>query len=218
MPTFSASSIVPSLLASALLFCADACAPAQSPPPSYASGEGAPPATSAPATPSTTASAPSAATGAASPASTPPMIASPIPRPPPGTQIYRLDFVLASKEGPATPANTAFTLILNEGHKGEVLVGKNVPLTPAPANPSGPLVGSPRQDVGLKVVAQFRVMGDDLLLEVQTEMSTFEPPTTIRKVVSQGDALAAVGKSSLVTSLDEDKKHYQLTVTATRLR
>jgi hypothetical protein len=132
--------------------------------------------------------------------------------------IYRFDFVLAASDA-ATPASTtSFTLTLQEFEKGEMIVGKNVPLsTPAPTA-TGTQAASPRQDVGMKVVATFRTSGDDVLLDVNTEMSAFEPPSSIRKVVSRGNALASPGKPALVTTLESDSKRYQLTVTPTKVR
>jgi hypothetical protein len=130
--------------------------------------------------------------------------------------VYRFDFVLSAGDG-ATPAtSTAFTLNLQEFEKGEMVVGKNVALTTASATPAGS--PSARQDVGIKVAALFRMSGDDLLLDVMTEMSAFEPPSSIRKVVSKGNALAATGKTTLVTTLENDNKKYQLSVTPTKLR
>jgi hypothetical protein len=125
--------------------------------------------------------------------------------------VYRFDFVLTS--GDATPpATTSFTLNLAEFDKGEVMVGRNVPLTTA-----APGVPMARQDVGLKIAAQFRMRGDDVLLDVSTEMSTSEPPS-IRKTTMRGAALAAPGRSVLVSSLDDDNRRFQLTVTPTKLR
>lgn len=61
-------------------------------------------------------------------------------------------------------------------------------------------------------------MATTSLLDVSVEMSTFDPPTTIRKVVAKGNALASVGKPAQVLSLDDEHKRYQLTVTPTKLR
>jgi hypothetical protein len=152
---------------------------------------------------------PPAATAAAPPSA-------PIPSSAPSRragQVYRLDFVLSSKDSSGGVVDTTFTLNLEETHAGEVLVGKNVALAAAPGPSS-----SPRQDVGLKVKARFEPAGDDLLLDVATELSTFEPPSVIRKVVAEGNALAAPGKSTLVVSLDSDERHYELSVTPTKLR
>lgn len=133
--------------------------------------------------------------------------------------VYRFDFGLSATDGAGgTPSTTSFTLNLQEGDKGEVHVGKNVALATAAPASGGPPPAAPRQDVGLKVAAQFRTMGDEPLLDVSLEMSTFEPPSTIRKVVAKSDTLTFAGKPVLVTSLEEDHKRYQLSVTATRVR
>ena len=208
MPTSKTTAIVVLL---ALSTAAIGCMPQQQAPPPVASASLAPAASASP-PPPTVASAP------------------PHPR---GTEerprerdrhVYRFDFVLTSNEGAAAPSSTSFTLNLEDGQKGELLVGKNVPISPAPAAaPPGAPAGmggfaAPRQDVGTKVLASFRSQGDDVLLEVSLEMSAFDPPSTIRKVVARGNALAAVGKPALVTTLEDDHKRYQLSVTSTKLR
>jgi hypothetical protein len=134
--------------------------------------------------------------------------------------VHRLDFVLTGTDGTTPPTSTAFTLNLEEFEKGEMVVGKNMPLTQSTASSSGPApsVATARHDVGMKVAARYRMTGDDLLLVVETEMSAFEPPSSVRKVVAKGNALASIGKSSLVTTLESDNKKYQLTVTPTKLR
>jgi hypothetical protein len=149
--------------------------------------------------------------------------AQPAPPPRPSERhVYRLDFVLRTEEAGTAPASTSFTLTLGEFERGEVMVGKNLPLPSAATAPPGtpsavpPLGG--RQDVGMKVVATCHVVGEDVLLEVSTELSAFEPPSGIRKMVSRGNALASPGKPALVTTLDVDHGRHELTVTATRLR
>ncbi len=133
--------------------------------------------------------------------------------------VYRFDFVLTVTDGTAPPSSTSITLNLQEVEKGEVVVGRNVALSPPPPPGSSTSVASARQDVGIKVAALFRAAGaDDVVLEVSTEMSTFEPPTSIRKMVLRGNALATSGKPTLVTTLEDDHKKYQLTVTPTKLR
>jgi hypothetical protein len=138
--------------------------------------------------------------------------------------VYRFDFVLSSADGTSPPSSTSFTLNLQEADKGEVVVGKNVALSPPPPpSPSGGPgqgFGSARQDVGVKVAASFRMAptGDDVILDVVTEMSTFEPPTTVRKMVMKGNAIASAGKPALVTTLDDDHKKLELRVTPTKLR
>jgi hypothetical protein len=141
----------------------------------------------------------------------------------PGTgerHVYRFDFALTANDGAAPPSTTSFTLVLQETEKGEVVVGKNVSLASAGPPGSGAVMAAARQDVGVKVAALFRAApgSDDVVLEVSTEMSAFEPPTSVRKMVARGNALATSGKSALVTTLDDDHKKYQLTVTPTKLR
>jgi hypothetical protein len=141
----------------------------------------------------------------------------PTPRPPQHgdehAHMYRFDFVLTGAD-----VNAAFSLNLEEGRPGEVSMGKNIPListsTPAPG------VVAPRQDVGMKVRAEFTPVGDDVVLHVNLELSASDSgqPTTFRKITASSDVLAPTGKSTVVSSVDEDKKHLQLTVTPSRTR
>ena len=131
---------------------------------------------------------------------------------------YRLDFVLTAMDG-AAPQTTSFSLTLGEHDRGDVHFGKNVLLTAAQPTGTNPPMPGPRQDVGVKVVATIgAVQGDDVTLDVSTEVSALEPPTTIRKISAMGEALATPGKSTVVAMLEEDKKRYQLSVTPTKLR
>lgn len=164
----------------------------------------------------------------------PPPIASatstsaPLPAPPPPLarakpdeprHVYRFDLVLTPRDATNPTAPSTFAITVEEGRSGEVMVGKNVALA-APVSPSAPAPAhaAPRQDVGIKLVLFYRTSGDDLLLDVRTEMSAHEPPSTIRKVTTTGNALASAGKSTLIVALDEDKKHFDLSVTPTKLR
>ena len=132
--------------------------------------------------------------------------------------VYRFDFVLTATDASGAPSTTAFTLNLQEADRGEVVIGKNVALS-APPVAGSPSVASPRQDVGIKVAASFRMAGDDVLLDVITEMSAFDPATlSIRKLVARGNSLASAGKSTLVATIDEEHRKVQLTVTPTKLR
>lgn len=143
--------------------------------------------------------------------------------------MWRLDFVLTPKDPKdATLTPTSFTVNIPDHSSGEVIVGKNVPLQtsglPATAGAGNVLRSTPRQDVGLKVKAHLQPFpngGDDLLMDVELELSTVEtgtPASTIRKVTARGAGVAVAGKSTPLVSLDEDKRHYELTVTPTKLR
>ena len=131
--------------------------------------------------------------------------------------VYRLDFVLSTEDGAAAPSLLSFTVTLQELEKGEVSVGKNVALSSAGAT-SQATMPSARQDVGIKISTVCHTVGDDVLLEVSAEVSSFEPPTTVRRVVVRGDALAVPGKPTQVATLEEDHRRHQLTVTSTKLR
>ena len=80
------------------------------------------------------------------------------------------------------------------------------------------------KDVGLKLRAQVRALGDDLRLHTNLEWSFVEDSSAgaalIHKLVTASDVAVAPGTPVLVQSLDDpmDKKRYQLTVTATKVR
>lgn len=133
--------------------------------------------------------------------------------------IYRLDFVVSSNNAPdpnGAPGNGAFTMNLEERHRGEIMTGSNVALTPN---------GGARIDVGMKVKADYYMVGDDILLESNAELSAAESgqpgqPSTIHKVSASGEALVTPGRPTLVASADDPQGHssYRLMVTATKLR
>jgi hypothetical protein len=131
-------------------------------------------------------------------------------------RFYRLDFVLHATDSAATPKTTETTslsIALGEHDRGDVRVGKNVPLAVTTTG------ASPRQDVGVRVAASIRnIIGSDVMLDVSTEISALESAGTIRKVSSEGRALAPSGKPTTVLALDEGTKHYELSVTPTKLR
>jgi hypothetical protein len=205
--------IKPLLLSTALLMIASGCQRPQEAPPAIAS-------------------APPTLTSAPVPLSQPPPGH---PPPPPRDEIqriYRLDFVLTPKDPKdASLGPTSFTLNLVENQGGEVMIGRNVPLqgpttvppTPGSKDPPAQHI-APRQDVGVKVSAHMRSLpgSDDVLLDVQLELSAVEGTTngvaTIRKITSRGSVVASMGKSALVTSVDDDKRHYELTITPTKIR
>jgi hypothetical protein len=143
-----------------------------------------------------------------------PALAGPTPQPPTAPvpvapaasrAMYRLDFELTTTE-PGKPAATiAFSLNLDEHRVGEVTLGDNV------------AVGGARQNVGLRVSASYELAGGDLLLTVNTELSTLVSPSATHRIQTQGMALATPGKQTLVASLDHDHAHTQVSVTATKL-
>lgn len=75
-----------------------------------------------------------------------------------------------------------------------------------------------RQDVGVKLKASFQSVGDDIVIDVHTEMSSVQAPSSIGKVMTSSSAVTTGKKSVLVTTLDTEDKRYELTVTPTKLR
>jgi hypothetical protein len=145
---------------------------------------------------------------------TPALAATPTP---PGAlsshDVYRLDFELTTTQ-PGKPATTiAFSLNLEEHRRGEVSVGENVPLAG-----SGGAAGAPqRQNVGTHVMAEFELVGADLLLEVDTELSELIDPARMTRISAKDVALASPGHKTMVASIDHDKTRTLLTVTPVKL-
>jgi hypothetical protein len=143
------------------------------------------------------------------PATKPPVAAITPNRPEAPRSVYRLDFVLATTDASGT-TNSAFTMNLEEQQHGSVMVRRNVPIGP-------PGSSSARQDVGIRVGANFRSVGEDILVQVESETSMSEPPT-VRKASTHSVVLAMVNRSSLISVVDDDHRRVQLSVTPTRLR
>lgn len=120
--------------------------------------------------------------------------------------MYRFDFALTSAEGTSQP--TAFTLNLEEWNKGEIRLGKNAALVPG---------GSARQDVGLRVVTEFRTVEENVLLDVETEVSRIDSPT-VHKMSVKSKALLAPNRPTVVATVEDGSGRFQLMVTSTRLR
>ena len=129
------------------------------------------------------------------------------PAPPPQHTVYRLDFELTTTAA-GKPATSVFSLNLDEHRQAEASMGDNVPL----AGASGA-----RQNVGVRVKASFEMVGADLLLDVDTELSSLAAPPAVHKIETRDVALAAPGRKTVVSSIDRDGVHTQLSVTATRL-
>jgi hypothetical protein len=152
--------------------------------------------------------------------------------------MYRLDFTFASTEAGKPTTTTAYTLNLEEHSKGEINLGRNVPLqvNPAASGSAAPgasaagsapaRFGTPRQDVGFLLRCSFTSSGEDLLLDSLVEMSGVDPTPdargvhSIQKLNLKGNALVTPGKTAVVSSSEDPATHqrYQLSVTATKLR
>lgn len=139
--------------------------------------------------------------------------------------VWRFDFVLTPKDAnDSTLTPTAFTMNVQEHRSGEIMIGRNVPLhTFTPDKAVGAISSSTRQDVGLKMKTHVDPVtkGEGIILDVELELSSVEtgsPASSIRKVVAHVNVATLPGKPVTVVSLDDDKRHYDLAVTSTKLR
>jgi hypothetical protein len=154
-------------------------------------------------------------------ASAPALTSAPLPKVSVREQVWRFDFVFTPKD-PKDPTltPTMFSVNIPDHDGAEVMIGRNVALSTAQSATS-----SQRQDVGLKVKAHVQPFetgnGNDMLMDVELELSTAEtgtPVSSIRKMTSRGTAVAANGKSAQILSMEDDRRRYELTVTPTKLR
>jgi hypothetical protein len=129
-------------------------------------------------------------------------------------RVSRLDFVIAESEGGKTTASTAYSLTLREHTTGEIKMGANVPV--AGSNPGTTM----RVDVGLVLRANWSAVGDALLIEDDVEISAPKDAQTFHKIAVKGNAFALPGKPAVLAKLEDPagRKHYQVTVTATKVR
>ena len=133
---------------------------------------------------------------------TTPALASPDPA------VYRLDFELTTTAA-GKITKTMFSLTLPEGRHGEAMIGDNIAL------PTG--ISTARENIGLRVDANYAQRGADILLDVETELKTRDGSSTLHRLATKSAALAAPGKSAVIVSIDHDKVRTELTVTPTRL-
>ena len=127
----------------------------------------------------------------------------------PSHALYRLDFELTTTQVGKPAATTAlFSINLDEHRQAEAMIGENVPLGGASAA---------RQNVGIRVKASFEMYGSDLLLDIDTELTSLVASPTIHKIEARDVALATPGKKAVVASIDRDGVHTQLVVTPTKL-
>jgi hypothetical protein len=129
-------------------------------------------------------------------------------------RVYRLDFSVAENEPGKAATATAYTLNLGEHSTGEIKMATNIAL-------AGPTRGATmRADVGLVLRASYSVVGDDLLVDNDVEISAPRDAQTFRKMSAKGNALVVPGQPALLASVEDPVGHkrYQVTLTATKLR
>ena len=122
--------------------------------------------------------------------------------------VYRLDFELTTTDS-GKMTKTMFSLTLPEERNGEAMIGDNIAL------PTGTAVA--RQNIGLRVNASYSLHGAEILLDVDTEMTTRDGSSNLHRIETKSAALATPGKAASIMVIDRDKVHTELTVTPTRL-
>jgi hypothetical protein len=122
--------------------------------------------------------------------------------------VYRLDFAIAESDA----GKTTYTINLGEHSVGEIKMGSNISL---------PGKGvTTRADIGLALRASYTIVGDDLLVDDELEITSVKDAQSFRKMSAKGNALIQPSKPALVASLEDPVSHKQIqvTVTATKLR
>jgi hypothetical protein len=124
-------------------------------------------------------------------------------------RVYRLDFVVSSRQPGKPDSSSAHTMSVEEMTPGEVRVGSNVQLA-----------SHARQDVGLLIRATATPVADDLMLDHAIELSSIDDAAAIRKMTMRGDTIVSPGTPVVVASAEDPIGHgrVDVTVTATRLR
>lgn len=125
---------------------------------------------------------------------------------------------------------------LADGSTDELKSGTRVPVHTGPprTGPGGnPLADTQYQymDVGTNIWASLRERGDDVQLEVRSDMSNLDMsashdghsgwlPPIVRQIKISGVTLLVTGKPIIIGSMDDPNSNpeFQLEVTATKLR
>lgn len=136
--------------------------------------------------------------------------------------VYRLDYVVTVREPGKAEVSSAYEMNVEDGTNGDLHAGANIPLV---VNSSKGALASPRQDVGLALVAKATRVGDGLLLHNTFELSApgedvGEGARSIRKISTHDDAVLELGKPALVARVEvpASRAQYEVTVTAVELR
>ncbi|HEY1677675.1 MAG TPA: hypothetical protein VGG04_08220 [Candidatus Sulfotelmatobacter sp.] len=145
---------------------------------------------------------------------------------------YRLDFTLNELEDGKRINSRQYSLNLNGGDHSDVKIGSRVPVETNHAGEYQYL------DVGTSIWCRTRDyrdvswLGDDLLLDVQADVSNFAggdqprqapgpmPGPLIRQMKINANAIVTVGKQISLATVDDpnSKRQFQMEVLVTKLR
>lgn len=138
-------------------------------------------------------------------------------------QPYRLDFTFNELETGKKINSRHCSMNLTAGGANEIKIGTRVPV----------LTTTPQvqyMDVGTNIWANLREVGDDLQLEVRSDVSNLDVSATrdhgsisapiVRQIQLNGKTLLVIGKTIVLGTIDDPNSdhEFQLEVTATKLR
>jgi hypothetical protein len=136
---------------------------------------------------------------------------------------YRLDFSLNELEDGKKINSRHYSMNLTAGSGDEIRIGTRVPVTTSSNQWQ-------YMDVGTKIWANLKEGGDDLQLEVRSEISNLDKvagqdsnpalPPIVRQIQLRGNTLLVVGRPIVIGSVDDpnSNRQFQLEVTVTKLK
>jgi hypothetical protein len=147
--------------------------------------------------------------------------------------VYRLDFVVRELENGKALNSRSYSLSERSGELGNLRVGTSVPIG---SMESGDYKGVQYQDVGISIDCrpEERNGGDVVLLNTGFESSSvvapeeatqkYGPsgpvPPIFRRVRFRGNSLVALGKPTVISTLDDvtSNRRYEVEVTVTKVK
>jgi hypothetical protein len=147
-------------------------------------------------------------------------------------QPYRLDFSINELEGGKKINTRHYSMDLTAGSSNEIKIGTRVPVATGPRDAGNPLASFQFQymDVGTNIWANLREGGDDLQLEIRSDVSNLDMSSThdhdalsapiVRQIKINGSTLLITGKPIIIGTMDDpnSNREFQLEVIATKLR
>jgi hypothetical protein len=138
-------------------------------------------------------------------------------------QPYRLDFSMSELENGKKINSRHYSMDLTAGSANEVKIGTRVPVTSGPSQYQ-------YLDVGTSIWANLREGGDDLQLEIRSDVSNLDmspahdhdalPAPIVRQIKINGSTLLITGRPIIIGTMDDpnSNREFQLEVIATKLR
>jgi hypothetical protein len=139
-------------------------------------------------------------------------------------QPYRLDFTFNELEDGKKINSRHYSIDVTAGSANETKIGTRVPVS------IGPQSQYQYMDVGTNIWANLREGGDEVQLEVRSDMSNLDMSSAhdhytgsapiVRQIQINGSTLLVTGKSIVIGAVDDpnSNREFQLEVTATKLR